>query len=125
MFGDGSGGAFTVAVGTTLDLTTTSGSNSLSGRHHLRFTNVTIAGTLIVPSGVTIRATGDVTITGTLSVEYGAEDSGAAAAEAGVAAAGAGEPNGGSGLGPLCCRRRRAPAPQVASEAGSVLRLRR
>jgi len=62
---------------------------------------VTIAGTLVVPSGVVIRATGDVTISGNLIVATGSEDSGAGAAEPGVAKAPAGEPQAGRGLSAL------------------------
>ncbi|WP_368671035.1 collagen-like protein [Myxococcus sp. AM010] len=100
-YGDGSGGALTVANGSTLDLTTAAGYASLGGRHHLQFTTVTISGTLIVPSGTVIRATGDVTINGMVIVDPSAEDNGTGPAEAGVARAAAGEPQGGRGLLPL------------------------
>lgn len=100
-YGDGSAGAYNVASGNTVDLTTAAGYGTLAGRQHLQFTNVTISGTLIVPSGTVIRATGDVTINGTIIVDPSAEDNGTGPAEAGVARAAAGEPQGGRGLLPL------------------------
>ncbi|WNZ62618.1 collagen-like protein [Myxococcus sp. MxC21-1] len=100
-YGDGSAGAYNVPSGNTVDLTTASGYGTLAGRQHLQFTNVTISGTLIVPSGTVIRATGDVTVNGTIIVDPSAEDNGTGPAEAGVARAAAGEPQGGRGLLPL------------------------
>ncbi|MFP2964500.1 collagen-like protein, partial [Myxococcus sp. 1LA] len=85
-------------MGNTVDLTTASGYSSLAGRQHLQFTTVTISGTLIVPSGTVIRATGDVTVSGTIIVDPSAEDNGTGPAEAGVARSAAGEPQGGRGL---------------------------
>ncbi|QKG52997.1 hypothetical protein [Hymenobacter sp. BRD67] len=49
-----------------------------------------------MPSGMILRATGNVTINGTISVQFGAQTG--ASASAGVAMAAAGLPNGGIGL---------------------------
>ncbi|GAB2957810.1 hypothetical protein GCM10027048_25640 [Hymenobacter coalescens] len=97
-YGDGSAGAFNIATGNTLDLTTTSGFNSLAGRHHLQFTTLNISGNLIVPSGTVIRCTGDVTITGTITVTSGAEDNGNGAPHPGVARSAPGTITGGIGM---------------------------
>lgn len=98
VFGDGSGGALSVPAGTTLDLTTAPGFNTLAGRHHLQFSDITVAGHLIVPSGTVVRATGTVTIAGTLTVMPHGLDGGAGPAARGVARSAAGEPEGGVGL---------------------------
>ncbi|WP_400192103.1 hypothetical protein [Hymenobacter sp. B81] len=100
-FGDGSGGALSLAFGNTLDLTTTAGFNSLAGRHHLQFTTLSIAGNLIVPSGTTIRATGNVTITGTITVAPGARDNGNGPPHPGISLAAPGTLAGGVGIAPL------------------------
>lgn len=99
--GDGSGGALSVAVGTTLDLTTPAGYNALGGRQHLQFTNLNIAGSLIVPSGTTFRATGDVSVTGTITVATGARDNGTGPPNPGVSLAAPGNMTGGIGISPL------------------------
>jgi hypothetical protein len=65
--GDGSAGALNIPAATTIDVAT-SGWGGLPGNLNLQFTNVTINGTLIVPSGTIIRATGTVTINGTITV---------------------------------------------------------
>jgi hypothetical protein len=62
LYGDGSAGAATIGVGSTVDWSVTPPAGGVS------FTNLTVAGTLIVPSGLIIRATGTVTISGTLVV---------------------------------------------------------
>lgn len=102
-YGDGSGGAFTLAPGFTFDLTSPGGYSSLGGRQHLQFTSVAINGTLIVPSGTVIRTTGDFTLgsTGAIFVASSAEDTGAGPPGAGVARAPAGEPQAGRGLAQL------------------------
>lgn len=103
VFGDGSGGAFTVNVGSALDLSTNAAYGLLAGRQTLQFTNVTVNGILIVPSGTVIRATGNFTVgaTGTLIVASSAEDNGVGPASQGVSRAPAGEPQGGRGLAQL------------------------
>gem|GEM_PF-5017317 len=65
----------------------------LAGRQHLQFTNVNIGGTLIVPSGVVLRANWDVTVSGSILVDPGSDVSGAGPAEAG-----------GRGRPPVCPR---------------------
>ncbi|UKS26312.1 collagen-like protein [Paenibacillus sp. HWE-109] len=87
IYGDGTAGAFSVPVGSTLDLTTLSGFNSLAGKDHFQFTSINIAGNLIIPSGVVLRATGDVTITGTITVATAAQDSGNGAPHPGLSLA--------------------------------------
>ena len=56
-----------MAFGNTLDLTTVSGYNTISGQGKatLQFTDITISGTLILPSGTVLRATGNVNVTST------------------------------------------------------------
>ncbi|HEY8562773.1 MAG TPA: hypothetical protein VIL74_20515 [Pyrinomonadaceae bacterium] len=68
LYGDGSAGALNVAVGNTLDLSNTSAINSLPSRTNFQFTSINVAGNLIVPSGTVLRATGNVTVTGTITV---------------------------------------------------------
>lgn len=97
--GDGSAGALSVSVGTTLDLTNNASVLSLPSRHNLNFTNITIAGTLIVPSGTVLKATGTVTITGTVTVAAGSNAS--SVPRQGVAQTAADTYFGGVGLGSL------------------------
>jgi len=68
VYGDGSAGAFTVTSGSFRDLTI------LDPATNLQFTTITVNGTLIVPSGTILRATGDVTVgqTGMIIVDPGA-----------------------------------------------------
>jgi hypothetical protein len=98
VYGDGSAGAYSVAVGQTVDLSTAGGIATLPAGMNMQFTNVTIAGTLIVPSGTVIRATGSVVVTGAITVLPGAADSGGGEAHAGVSRAPAGTFSGGTGL---------------------------
>ncbi|AKF10084.1 DUF7151 family protein [Sandaracinus amylolyticus] len=101
-YGDGSAGALSVAVGNTLDLTTPAGVAALGAtRTSLQFTSITIAGTLVVPSGVTLRATGAATITGQIVVDTGTIDGGGYRADPGIARSSAGPPNGGIAIAPL------------------------
>lgn len=64
IYGNGSGGALTVAIGNTLDLTTASPSIDPSSQ----FSAITITGTLIVPSGTKLHCNGNVTISGSIVV---------------------------------------------------------
>jgi hypothetical protein len=98
VYGDGSAGSLSVAVGNTLDLRTTTGIANLPAGLNTQFTTVNIAGTLIVPSGFTLRATANVTISGTITVEPGAADSGANAPHPGVSLSPAATFVGGTGL---------------------------
>ncbi|HSP80666.1 MAG TPA: collagen-like protein, partial [Myxococcaceae bacterium] len=65
------------------------------------FSSITIDGTLVVPSGMVLRSTGDVTVRGTLSVLPGTQDSGNGEAQPGVSVASAGLVHGGIGLSTL------------------------
>ena len=72
LFGDGSAGALNPTV--PLDLGSDSGLNALPGGANLQFTDINIRTgvTLTVPSGTILRATGNVTIAGTINVSPGA-----------------------------------------------------
>jgi hypothetical protein len=119
VYGDGSGGALSVIFGQTLDLSTQAGFNSLAGRHHLQFTTISIAGTLKVPSGTVLRATGDVTLSGSIVVLPGASDAAMGQPHPGIALAAAGLPQGGSGLPALAASLVKKPA-AAAGGAGYV-----
>ncbi|HEX5747397.1 MAG TPA: collagen-like protein [Archangium sp.] len=120
IYGDGTAGALSVASGSTLDLTASTGFNTLvsQGKIHLQFTTIDIAGTLIVPSGTMLRATGNVTVSGTIDVTTGTEDSGGGAPHPGISVAPAGDPNGGIGLNTLQAHQVRRPV-VFAGGAGS------
>ncbi len=119
IYGNGSGGGFSVASGTTLDLTTPAGYSALTGRHHLQFTTINIAGTLIVPSGTFLRATGDVTISGNIVVATGTRGSAQGWTHPGVSLAPAGTgSSAGVGLGALQATRLLG-APVAAGGAGA------
>jgi Collagen triple helix repeat (20 copies) len=98
VFGDGSGGALNVPVSTALDLSNTAVVNSQPFKTNLQFTTITVAGTLIVPSGTVLRATGDVVVTGTIAVQQGVEDTGGGHPPAGVARGAPGSFHGGTGI---------------------------
>ncbi|RKH31897.1 hypothetical protein D7X75_17705 [Corallococcus sp. CA031C] len=98
LYGDGSAGAFTVGSGQTVDLTTPTGVSQLPSGFNLQFSSINIVGTLIVPSGTVLRSSGDITVSGTLTVRPGAEDLGGGQAPAGVARTAAGSYSGGVGL---------------------------
>lgn len=66
IFGSGTAGALNIPVGNTVDWSTGA---SFASVNSLEFTTITIAGTLIVPSGLLLKATGNVTITGTITVQ--------------------------------------------------------
>ena len=61
IFGNGAGGALTVPAGTTLDWATTAVIPA-------QYSSITINGTLIVPSGIKLRCSGNVTVSGTINV---------------------------------------------------------
>lgn len=97
-YGDGSAGDIVVAAGATVDV-----SNAVNGWEALvaganpMFRNITINGTLIVPSGTVLRASGTITVenTGTITVTTGT-NSAAGGGEKGLSAraAGASDQNG-------------------------------
>lgn len=68
VYGSGTAGDLTVSAGNTLDLTTAFGVNSLPNKHNLDFQNITINGHLLLPSGTVLKATGNVSINGTITV---------------------------------------------------------
>ena len=119
LYGDGSAGAVVVGAGVTLDLTGNL-STAPSGAN-LQFTNLTINGTLVVPSGTTIRATGDVTINGTLIVALAGVHRGVGTAPAGVSAAGAGIPLGGQALTPLQAASLHRATPGLGGGSGATV----
>jgi hypothetical protein len=63
IYGNGAAGALTVTVGNTVDWSASPPSDL-----NFQFSSITIAGTLIVPSGTKIRCSGNVSITGTITV---------------------------------------------------------
>lgn len=118
LYGDGSAGALTVPVGSTLDLSSSTVVNAQPFRTNLQFTNITIAGTLIVPSGTRLTATGDVTLSGSLVVLTGARDSGNGPAHPGLSRSTAALFHGGLGV-PLLAAGHLAVGP-VAGGSGDV-----
>jgi hypothetical protein len=90
IYGDGSAGALTVTFGTTLDLSTSVGLAALPAGVNVQYTDITVDGTLIVPSGTFLRATGNVDITGTIVVGFGARNNRQGWTDQGVALAPAG-----------------------------------
>jgi hypothetical protein len=95
VYGDGSAGSLLVSG--TLDLSSPTALLVLPGLN-LQFTDLTVTGSLIVPSGTVLRATGNVTVTGTITVLPGTGDSGGFRPLAGVALAPAGQPQNGVGV---------------------------
>lgn len=99
IYGDGSAGALNVAMGNTMDLSTLTGFNSLPDKGNLQFSEINIAGNLILPSGLVLRSAGNVTITGTLTVLPSATDTLTDGPDPGLSLAPASEINdGGRGL---------------------------
>ena len=70
-FGSGSAGDLVVAAGTTVDVVS-SGWSALPGGMDLDFGTIDVAGTLRLPSGLTLRATSTVSVSGTIEVHPGA-----------------------------------------------------
>jgi hypothetical protein len=106
-----------VSVGNTLDLSNTAVVNAQPFRTNNQFTNISIAGNLIVPSGTILRATGDVTITGTITVLQGAEDTGNGPPHQGISRGLPGGFHGGTGLSLITAARLTNPGP-VAGGSG-------
>jgi hypothetical protein len=104
-YGDGSAGALSVLVGNTLDLSDTAVVNAQPYKTNTQFTIINIAGTLIVPSGTVLRATGGVTVTGTITVNVGTADTGGGPAVQGVSRGVPGLIHGGMGLPLLAAAR--------------------
>lgn len=95
IYGDGSAGELHVGLGQTLKLETTPPTGA-----NLQFSSVLVEGDLIVPSGLVLQSSGNITVagTGTLSILPGAKDSGNGSPHLGVSLAEAGPSNGGIGL---------------------------
>lgn len=100
VYGDGSAGPLTVGGSATLDLTAPNAFAQLPAGSNLQFTDITINGNLIVPSGTVLRATGTVLIHGTITVQPGTIDNGAGG-HAGVSRAASGPWGAGLGLTPV------------------------
>jgi hypothetical protein len=94
-----------VPVGNTLDLSNTAVVNAQTFRTNTQFTNISISGTLIVPSGTVLRATGDVTVSGTITVAVGTEDTGNGPPHPGISRGVPGPIHGGTGVALLTAAR--------------------
>jgi len=73
--GSGSAGDLVVASGVTIDVVN-NGWSALSSGLNFNFEDIDIDGTLIIPSGTVLKATGTVDISGTLQVGTGATEGG-------------------------------------------------
>lgn len=97
-YGDGSAGDIVVAAGATIDVSNAgTGWEALAAGANPMFRNITINGTLIVPSGTVLRASGTITVenTGTITVSTGTSSTvGSAEKGLSVRAAGASDQNG-------------------------------
>ena len=78
IFGNGAGGALSVASGVTLDLAT-------AGTIPAQYSSISIAGTLIVSSGTKLRCSGSVNISGTIIVTSAPNTAKAVAGDKGIA----------------------------------------
>lgn len=90
IYGDGSAGSLTIPFGSTVDLGNSTDLAALPARLNLQFTNITVNGTLIVPSGTFLRAYGVVYITGTIEVGPGSRNHSQGWADPGISLAPAG-----------------------------------
>lgn len=66
--GDGSAGDLYVGIGIFRNLTTNGSAALLPAGANLNFNNITIEGTLLIPSGMVLKASGNVTINGTIAI---------------------------------------------------------
>lgn len=82
IFGNGAGGALTVSAGSTLDWATTATIPA-------QYSSITINGTLIVPSGMKLRCSGNVTVSGTILVASAPNTQRTTGGEKGIASSGA------------------------------------
>jgi hypothetical protein len=106
-------------VGNTLNLTDTAVVNAQPYRTNNQFTSINIAGSLIVPSGTVLRAMGDVTVTGTITVATGADDTIQGPPVPGIARGIPGTYYGGIGISLLSAARLTRPGP-IAGGSGEV-----
>lgn len=67
--GDGSAGDLFVGAGMVRSLMANGSDASLPGGANLNFNNITIHGTLFIPSGMVLKASGNVTINGIIAVQ--------------------------------------------------------
>lgn len=122
VYGDGSSGSWT--LNTSVDLAAPADFNALvaSGRATMQFVDLHIpAGiTMVVPSGTVIRATGNVSIGGTLQVRTGATDVGGGPTHPGISLAAPAPGVGGIGLGALAASQLTRP-PAAAGGSGDRL----
>ena len=112
LYGDGSAGA--------LNITTNTDWNASFPGANLQFTSINVSAgvTLTVPSGTVLRATGNVTINGTINVLQAAADNGSFSPVAGVALSAAANPAAGVGLTRLSAARL-ATLPVLGGGAGA------
>lgn len=98
IYGDGSAGNLTVS--SVLDLTNPSNISLLPNGLNLQFSNINIlpGATLIVPSGITLKCTGNVNIAGNIVVSTGTADNGSFRPHSGVGSSSASTIFGGVGL---------------------------
>ncbi|WP_146250323.1 hypothetical protein [Paenibacillus flagellatus] len=82
-------------------MNTLAGLAALPAGFNLQFSEIRIEGTLILPSGIVLQASGNILITGAVHVLAGGADSGNGSPNPGVSIAEAGPFSGGIGLGPL------------------------
>jgi hypothetical protein len=101
IYGDGSAGLLIVEAGQVLDVSEVEGLRNLPAGANLQFSYIEIAGELILPSGTVLRSTSDIIITGMVTVNPGAQDSGNGNPHPGRSLAAAGPYSAGVGLGEL------------------------
>ena len=122
VYGDGSSGSWT--LNTSVDLSNTADYNAFiaSGRGAMQFVdlNIPVGITLTVPSGTVIRATGNITINGTLQVRTGATDVGGGPTHPGISLAAPAPGVGGVGLSALAASQLTRP-PAAAGGSGDRL----
>ncbi|MCM3570957.1 hypothetical protein [Neobacillus mesonae] len=121
VYGDGSAGPLIVEEGQTLDASIAGGLVNLPAGANLQFSHIEIAGVLILPSGMVLRSSGDITITGTVTVNPGTHDSGNGEPHPGRSLAAAGIYNGGVGLGELQASQILLPGPAAGGAGQRIL----
>ena len=76
VYGDGSAGPLIVGAGQTLDVSGSGELANLPAGANLQFSSIEIAGELILPGGTFLRSKSNITITGIVTVNPSAQDSG-------------------------------------------------
>ena len=74
-FGDGTAGPLDVAAGATVNLSDPAVVKTLSAGGNMQFSSINIAGTLYVPSGMILRSTSTISVTGSIMVNTWADPS--------------------------------------------------